>query len=83
MDNDIKGTQFGLKRSVRKLAFLLNVARSYGYKKEIYEQIIEKFVQLTMEAIDQFELNDRQQLEILVEIKQDCNYLIANNSQMG
>lgn len=83
MDNDIKGTQFGLKRSVRKLAFLLNVARSDGYKKEIYEQIIEKFVQLTMEAIDQFELNDRQQLEILVEIKQDCNYLIANNSQMG
>ena len=82
-DKDILATWSGLVISIHKLALLLNVARTWHYKEEFYQNVIDEFARITMEAMDQFEFDDRQQLGILLKIKKDSEYLISKGSQQN
>lgn len=81
--NDSLAAWSGLVISIHKLALLLNVARTWHYKEEFYQNVIDEFARITMEAMDQFEFDDRQQLGILLKIKKDSEYLISKGSQQN
>lgn len=82
MDEDIIGIQIGLDIAIDKLAFLMNLARSYGYKKEQYMDMIDVFANLSMEAIDRFSFNEGQKIELLTKTKEECEYLIVEHNKL-
>lgn len=64
------------------MAYLLNLARSNNYRNEKHLDIIDEYAHVTMDAMDQFKFNNNDQREILMIIKQNCEYLIVNDEQM-
>lgn len=83
MGDNSAGIKIGLIMAIKKLAYLLNLARSHSYKKEKYLDIIDEYAHLTMEAMDYFKFNNNDQGEILIIISQLCGWLILNNEKMN
>ena len=82
MGDDIIGIQLGLGIAINKLAFLMNLARNYGYKKNQYLDMIDLFANLSMESIDSFSFNEVQQIELLTKTKKACEYLIVEHNKL-
>lgn len=81
MQQDLNGIQIGLQIAIDKLAFLMNLARYYGYKKEQYLDMIDMFANLSMKAIDSFPFNEGQKIELLTKTKEACEYLIVEHNK--
>lgn len=70
-----------MAKAIDKLAYLLKVARTYGYKKKVYQEFIDYFVMLTSKNVDYF-LNDKEQKSTMKKfINEHYNLLIQNKEE--
>lgn len=67
---------FGLKKAICKTTHLLLLARSYEYKCESYESMVGKFCKKSMEAIEEFPLEDEQKIVLLNILEKCCIYAL-------
>ncbi len=57
MQDDMQGAFAGLTLSICKVAYLLEMAREYHYKPEIYLTYVDQFIIDAMNAIEEFQLS--------------------------
>lgn len=72
MDGNTEGVTAGLDITIRKTIYLLEMARGYGYDIEHYEEWVDKFCRMAMDAIDVFDLNEEQKLKLLLTLQYAC-----------
>ena len=82
MKDDLYGAQLGLRMAVYKLSYLLKVARSWDYKKEMFEDVVEKFVQISENGMDEFGFGNKEQAQILMFIGNKAIELINYNNEL-
>lgn len=78
--NDREWIKTGLGIAISKLVFVLDLARKCGYKKEKYLDVLDQFVMKSINAIDEFELDGEQKVELLKRIR--GYYKIAFDNHM-
>lgn len=81
MKENKRGVILGIEKAINKLAFLLTIARAYGYKKEEYQNIIEKYVVITSESINLVISDEKQKNVIINLIRANYNTLKKNKIQ--
>ncbi len=69
MDGDAAGAAAGLDMTIRKTTYLLKGAREYGHDIEHYEEWIDKFCRMAMDAIDTFVLSEEQKLKLFLTLQ--------------
>lgn len=82
MKDDQNGILLGLRMAIHKLAYLLKLARSQGYKKEIFEDVVEKFVKISENGMDELELGNKEQAQMLMFIRKCAIDLINYNDEL-
>lgn len=72
MGNNAEGVVAGLDMAIRKTIYLLGLARGYGYDIEHYEEWLDKFCRMAIDAVDIFDLSEEQKLTILQTLQYIC-----------
>ncbi len=72
MEGKAEGVTAGLDMTIRKTVYLLEMARGYGYDIEHYEEWIDKFCRMAMDAVDTFDLSEEQKLKLLLTLQYAC-----------
>lgn len=72
MESNVKGVAAGLDMTIRKTIYLLGLARQYGYDIEHYEEWLDKFCRMAIDAVDAFDLSEEQKLTILQTLQYTC-----------
>lgn len=82
MKDDQNGILLGLRMAIHKLAYLLKLARAQGYKKEIFDDVVEKFINMSVKAMDKFGFRNKDQAQILMFIKYEAINMINYNDEL-
>lgn len=69
MENDIEAIFEGLLRSITKTEYLLELAREWKFDKEEYLKMVDKFLKMSVEILDEFALEEEQRKKLLILIK--------------
>lgn len=81
MDDEPDGLVEGLKKAISKTAYLMVLARSLKYEKEQFDDSVMQFCETAIEAIDGFQLDADEKVELLRYLEGECvnNFQIAAN----
>ena len=65
MKDDKNGMELGFGQSFGKVTFLLEMAREYNYDNEKFEEFVDRFLWICMDAIDEAPLDQEQKVHLL------------------
>lgn len=65
MKDDKEGLELGLGQAFFKTSYLLEMARDYHYHPEQFEEYVDRFLWMCMEAIDEIPLDEDQKARLL------------------
>lgn len=68
-DNHPELVESGILKIIGKLSWLMEIARNYHYKTEMFLDVVDEFVNVSMQAMDEFQLSAESQIKILGFIK--------------
>ena len=68
-DNHPELVESGILKTIGKLSWLMEIARNYHYKTEMFLDVVDEFVYESMKAMDEFQLLAESQIKILGFIK--------------
>lgn len=69
MGDDMEGAKSALLMSIRKVCYLLELARSLKYEREKFLDATEKMVSMAIDFVDSFAFSDQQKLYVLQQLQ--------------